>query len=247
MTKVFYEKLSGVCHNLLQKNKNVLKYLKEARQLSDETIELYQIGYFPKDLRLLFGSISAVELKENNIVWNAERSPFKFYPIVIPIRDVRGRPIAIGCRTLLNEERRKDMGIPKYRNSEYEKGLYLFNLDKAVKYIRQENCVYVVEGYFDAIMAYQRGIRNVVATCGTSFTMNQYIILSRYTNNINLLFDNDTPGHRSAEIVMKKLDKFDEKPTCLFTPENYKDLDEFLRKGGSFSLIGKEQAQVVNY
>lgn len=241
MSEVFFDQLTEVCHKLLLNNQGLMHYLKYHRGISDETIGIYKLGAFPKDLRELYAryDLDPVQLREREIVWNADQSQFKLYPVVIPIKNVVGRPVAIGCRTLLSEDRRKEIGIPKYRNSKYKKTAHLFGLDRAFSSIRQNNMVFVVEGYFDVITAHQKGIMNVVATCGTMFSERQLIMLSRYTDNICLLFDNDKPGRISAKKVIDKLGEYSEdvKLTCKFTPEGYKDLDEYLCKGGDTSLF----------
>ena len=244
MSKEFFSKLADVCHNLLLENESLMYYLKVRRGLSSETIRAYKLGAFPEDLRNLYRKydMDPVQLREHNIIWNADQSQFKLYPIVIPIRNLRGEPIAIGCRTLLSDKKRKKIGIPKYRNSVYKKTFHLFNLDRASKAIRQANKVFVVEGYFDPMIANQQGIENVVATCGTIFSERQMIMLSRYTNNLCLLFDNDEPGRISAKKVMDRLkDTEGVNITCEFTPRGYKDLDEYLRKGGSTALFQEER------
>ncbi len=213
--------------------------------LKDETIKSYKLGAFPKDLRALFKYIHPEELKKQNIIWQADKSPFKFFPVVIPIRNVEGKSIAIGCRTLLDDIKRDELGIPKYRNSNYQKTSYLFGLDKAFQHIRNKNQVFVVEGYFDVITAHQNNMMNVVATCGTMFSNRQLSVLSRYTDNICLLFDNDEAGRTSAKRV---LDKFHSTIltanfSCKFTPDGFKDLDEYFFKGESLeSLVGGTNA-----
>ena len=238
---MFFEQLTNVCHKLLLENDDLISYLKDGRGMTNETIETYQLGAFPSDLRDLYNKydMDAVELRKQNIIVNANHSPFKLYPIVIPIRNTAGKSIAIGCRTLLSEERRKELGVPKYRNSTYKKTSHLFGLDRATNTIRKANKVFVVEGYFDAISAHQSNILNVVATCGTMFSERQLIILSRYTENVCLLFDNDNAGRLNAKRIMQKLGNFsaDIHLTCTFTPESYKDLDEFLQRGGDFKIF----------
>lgn len=235
---IFFDKLSEVCHELLLQNNNLIGYLKDKRGLTDRIIRSYKIGAFPKDLRVLFDKIHPEELKSNNIIWSADKSPFQQYPIIIPIRDFLGNTIAIGGRTLISDEARKDSGLPKYRNSNYTKTAHLFGLDKAKDSIRDMNKVYVVEGYFDTITAHQNGLCNVVATCGTLFSLRQLIVLLRYTNNICLLFDNDDAGHTSASRLMQKFSNIENiNLEYKFTPDNSKDLDEFLRSGGDFSVI----------
>lgn len=243
--KRFYDELTNVCHQLLFDSREIMYYLKEKRGISNTTIESYRLGAFPKDLRDLYRKykINPKALKENNIIWNANESQFRLYPIVIPITDVGGKPVAIGCRTLLTEKERKKIGIPKYRNSNYKKTSYLFGLNKAVESIRSKDLVYIVEGYFDVITAHQNGISNVVATCGTMLSERQLITLSRYTSNICILFDNDIPGHRSAQNILSKFSNNDYRDVsikCKFTPKGYKDLDEYLNKSNDTSLFGPE-------
>jgi DNA primase len=218
----------------------MLEYLKN-RGITNDTIVKYKIGLFPKDLRKLFQHINPEDLKRHNIIYKADSSPFKWHPLVIPIRDADGRPIAIGCRTLLDEEKRKEMGIEKYRNSIYKKTSHFFGLDCAVSAIRERDRVFVVEGYFDAISAHQKGIYNVVATCGTLLAMRQISLMTRYTNNICLLFDNDNAGYSSAKKIIEKFSKNEISRgvniTCKFTPAGYKDIDEYIRKDGDLSLL----------
>jgi DNA primase len=238
MSDIFFEKLVDACHNLLFTDKPIYRYLL-SRGISVETIKSYKLGAFPKDLRLLFQFVHPEELRKQNIIYQADKSPFKNFPLVIPIREINGNPVAIGCRTLLDDIRRDELGIPKYRNSNYPKSSYLFGLDKACSEIVKNNQAFVVEGYFDVLSAHQNGVLNVVATCGTSFSLRQLSILARYTDNVTLLFDNDGPGQLNSKRV---LDKFRDINTeinlnCQFTPHGCKDLDEFLFNGGDFKYL----------
>jgi DNA primase len=215
--------------------------------MTDKTISTYKLGAFPSDLRDLYNrfDMDPVELREQDIIINVEYSPFKLYPIVIPVHDVTGKPIAIGCRTLLSSEKLKQLGLPKYRNSSYKKTSHLFGLNHAVDAIRNKDRVFIVEGYFDCITAQRCNFLNVVATCGTIFSERQMVILSRYTKNMCLLFDNDEPGRRNSQRVMEKFSDFDKDVnlTCAFTPDGYKDLDEYLRRGGAVSTIEQQIAE----
>lgn len=244
MGSFFFERLANTCHNFLFQNNIVLSYLKNNRGLSDNTIRAYRIGAFPKDLRFLTNELSWKELFQNGIIWNAEKSPFKHYSVVIPISNINGTPIAIGARTLFSDDKREKLGIPKYYNSVYSKASYLFGLDKAINAIRKFDQVFVVEGYFDVLTAHQHNIKNVVATCGTVFSLKQLILLSRYTRNITLLFDNDKPGRLNSDRVKKKFSHINYDGINLsykFTPEEYKDLDEFLSKSNDISSLGLER------
>jgi len=240
----FFEQLTDICHELLYQNEALMYYLKVSRGMTDETIKTYKLGAFPEriaDLYLKHG-MDPVELREKGILWNADQSQFQFYPLVIPVCDVNGNTIAIGARTLLSDKKRKKLGIPKYRNSVYKKTSYLYGLDRAMGAIREADKVFVVEGYFDTKMAHQKGILNVVATSGTIFSERQMIILSRYTSNICLLFDNDEPGRVSSrKAIDVRGDVEGINLTHDFTPRGYKDLDEYLRKGGNINLFREER------
>jgi DNA primase len=181
---MFFEKLTDLCHELLYHDNKIFKYL-ENRNISKHSIDKYKLGAFPKDLRLLFNRIHPEELADKGIIWNACESPFKYgddneiyYPIVIPIQNTNNDVVAIGCRTLIQEENRKILGIPKYKNSEYKKTAHLYGLNNAIDEIRKKDEVFVVEGYFDVISCHQAGIYNVVATCGTLFSKRQLVLLS---------------------------------------------------------------------
>lgn len=242
---ILLEKLADTCHELLYKNEKFHSYL-ERRQLTEQTIQEFNLGAFPKDFRVLFNKLHPEELRKEGIIWNAIEGPFKnkraYYPIVIPIRDIRGKTIAIGCRTLIGENKRKEMGLPKYLNSSYQKSAYLYGLDKAVEAIRENNKVYIVEGYFDVISCHQAGIKNVVATCGTAFGLHQLIILARYTENICLLYDNDQPGYISARRALQLVENhpiISANLECRFTPKGYKDIDEYLCQSGDLKFFDR--------
>lgn len=250
MSNVFYERLTNALHlNLLHnpKCKALRKYLLRRRGLSKNTIRTHKIGAFDGNLRKLAEQLGWESLVEHGIIWNASESPFKQYPIVVPINDAYGKPIAIGCRTLLSEEDRESLGIPKYRNSVYSKTSHLFGLDKAIYAIRNTRRVFVVEGYFDVLSAHQNNIMNVVATCGTIFSRRQLIVLSRYAKEIILLFDNDKPGRLSSERVRKKLEHIEHSGVDVsykFAPEGFKDLDEFILRGGNMQEFGLERTVI---
>ena len=95
---IFFERLSNMCNKLLLRNDNLIGYLCEKRGITKDTIQTYKLGAFPDDLRDLYtpnGIMNAEELVQNGIIWNAERSPFKRYPLVIPINDIARNPIRL--------------------------------------------------------------------------------------------------------------------------------------------------------
>ncbi len=159
----------------------------------------------------------------------------KFYDkfkgrIIFPIFSPNGRVIAFGGRILENTDR-----AAKYLNSPeseiYLKRKSLYGLYHSKEEIRKLDKAILVEGYMDLISLYQHGIKNVVASSGTSLTDEQARLLSRYTKNVVVIFDADVAGQkasmRSIEILLKQ--DFDVK--ILSLPEN-EDPDSFVNKYG---------------
>lgn len=222
-------KLTEICYNELQKNDMIKEYLK-TREISKNTIDKFYLGAFPSDLRILLKEIDGDFLKKNGIIYQADKSAFKLYPLIIPILDVNNNFIGIGGRTLMSEAQRKLFGYPKYKNSEYSKAQHLFGLNLAKKSIREKNTTIVVEGYFDVISSHQAGLTNVVATSGTYLSAKQTMLLSRYGTNIRMLFDNDEPGKRASEKFIKKCATDGVNFKEIFLPDGFKDIDEYIIK-----------------
>lgn len=222
-------KLAEICYDGLQKNIVIQEYLK-SRQISKATIDKFYIGAFPTDLRILLREFNSDFLLKTGILYRADRSAFNLYPLIIPIWDVNNNFIGIGGRTLLNEEERKISGYAKYKNSQYDKANHLFGLNYAKQMIRQRSNAIVVEGYFDVITSHQAGLCNVVATSGTFLSSHQTLLLSRYCENIRLLFDKDPAGERAAQKTLEKCATNGIILKKIFLPDGYKDIDEYITK-----------------
>ena len=129
--------------------------------------------------------------------------------LMIPIRNLDGRIVGFGARTLEKE------GIPKYLNSPqtplFDKSRILFGLDMAKRNIREARQAVIVEGYMDVIRAWQGGYRNVVAQMGTALTETQLQQLKRYTKTFILALDADAAGAqatlRSLQVARETLDR----------------------------------------
>jgi DNA primase len=115
--------------------------------------------------------------------------------LVFPIHDLRGRVVAFGGRVLGDRE-------PKYLNSPdspiFHKGRVLYHLHSAKRAIRQAERAIVVEGYFDVLRLVVAGLDEVVAPLGTGLTSEQATLISRYTKQVLLLYDNDAAGLRAT-------------------------------------------------
>ena len=120
-----------------------------------------------------------------------------FDRVIFPIHSVSGRVIAFGGRTL-----KTDKSVAKYVNSPetdiYVKSRSLYGIWFAKNEMsRQDKCI-LVEGYLDVLSMDQLGIKNVVASSGTSFTVEQIRLIRKFTNNVTIIYDGDGAGIKAA-------------------------------------------------
>lgn len=180
-----------------------LSYFKE-RGFTEETTKKFQLGYC-LDQRYEFTNTAKEKgyqleyLVKAGLSIENEKGAFDrfFGRVMFPIHNLSGRVIAFGGRTL-----KSDKKIAKYINSPetliYHKSNVLYGIYFAKNSIvKEENC-YLVEGYTDVISMHQAGIENVVASSGTSLTVEQIRLIKRYTNNITILYDGDAAGIKAS-------------------------------------------------
>jgi DNA primase len=117
--------------------------------------------------------------------------------VTFPIHNLSGRVLGFGARILTSDPKK-----PKYINTAesdiYHKSKVLYGLYFAKSAIAKADNCYLTEGYTDVISLHQAGIENVIASSGTSLTTEQIKLISRYTQNITLLFDGDAAGIKAA-------------------------------------------------
>ncbi len=146
--------------------------------------------------------------------------------LIFPIADARGRVCGFGARAIGDAE-------PKYLNSPeselYRKSAVLYGLYQALPAIRKERTVVVVEGYMDLIGLWQKGIRNAVATCGTSLTESHARTLKRLADTVILFFDGDLAGKKSAVRAGGPLYAAGVSPMVLFPPKGM-DPDDWAKE-----------------
>lgn len=187
---------------------DALAYLLEQRQLSDITIQQFQLGYAPGGWQTLYGYLVEhkrypVELVEKAGLIVPRQKGSGYYDrfrdrLMIPIHDNQSRIIGFGGRAFGDDK-------PKYLNSPdtelFDKGKTLFGLDKARASIAKQDRAIVVEGYFDVIALHAAGLTNAVASLGTALNAAQVRQLLRYTESkqVVLNFDADAAGIKAAE------------------------------------------------
>ncbi|MCB9205352.1 MAG: DNA primase [Flavobacteriales bacterium] len=180
-----------------------LSYFKE-RGFSQETIEKFELGYC-FDRYDSFGN-KALEAQYNKkylvdsglCLERDDKLLDRFKGrVMFPIHNLSGRVIAFGGRTLRNDKK-----VAKYINSPetdvYHKSKIVYGIYQAkAEIIKQDNC-FLVEGYTDVISLHQAGIHNVVASSGTSLTVEQIRLIKRYTNNLTIMYDGDDAGIKAS-------------------------------------------------
>ena len=139
------------------------------------------------------------ELVEANLALRGDGGQVRdrFYErIMFPIRDVQGRCVGFGGRTLGAAE-------PKYLNTQetllFHKSRNLYNIERARNEIVRAGSAVVVEGYTDVIALVEAGVPNVVATLGTALTRDHMKLLGRFAQRVVYLFDGDEAGLRAAD------------------------------------------------
>lgn len=181
-----------------------LSYFKE-RGFTEETIRKFQLGYTLSewsaftDLALKAGYKEEFLEKTRLTIKNDAGKKYDRFRgrVMFPIHNLSGRVIGFGGRVL-----KKDEKTAKYVNSPeseiYHKSQSLYGIYFAKKAIVQrENC-FLVEGYTDVISLHQSGIENVVASSGTSLTVEQIRLIGRYTKNVTVLYDGDAAGIKAS-------------------------------------------------
>ncbi len=180
-----------------------LSYFKE-RGFSLDTIEKFGLGYC-FDRYDSFGNKALEEqynrkfLIDSGLCLEREGKLLDRFKgrVMFPIHNLSGRVIAFGGRTL-----RSDKKVAKYINSPetdvYHKSNIVYGIYQAKsEIIKKDNC-FVVEGYTDVISLHQAGIHNVVASSGTSLTVEQIRLVKRYTNNLTIMYDGDDAGIKAS-------------------------------------------------
>ncbi len=193
-----------------------LSYFRQQRGFSEATIKKFGLGFCPsggdkmtqdalragyKEEFLLSTGLS-IKRESDGAIFDRFRERVMF-----PVHNVSGRIVAFGGRTL-----RTDKKVAKYQNSPeseiYSKKNEIYGLFFAKKAIQQQNYAIMVEGYTDVISMHQSGVENVVASSGTSLTIEQIRLLSRFTKNITVMYDGDSAGQhaslRGIDMILKE-------------------------------------------
>lgn len=225
---------------MLQSSEKGIKareYLKK-RGIKAETIKALKMGYAPGTWDSLthyltktrsFTRMDVVTsglsiLKTDGTAYDRFRDR-----IIFPIKNLSGKTMGFGGRTLKTREEAKYINSPE--SPIYSKSYNLFGLNLAKNDIREEGCAILVEGYLDFIALYESGIRNVIASLGTSLTSGHVGLIRRFTDTVIMNYDPDSAGKaatlRSLDLLLNR-----EINIKVMTLPEGKDPDQFIRENG---------------
>ena len=245
---------SSYFQDKLSEKEEINKYLLN-RGLSLTTIKNFNLGYSTDSQNNFYkkandNGYSDKYLEETGLVIASDNKKIDRFRerIIFPIKSIAGRVLGFGGRIIDSNKK-----IAKYINSPeskiYNKSKILYGIYESKQFIiKDDNCL-LVEGYMDVIQLHEHGIKNVLASSGTSLTKNQIILVKRLTSNIVLLFDGDQAGVsaslRSIDLILEEGLNV---KICSF-PEG-DDPDSFVRKNKKekmLEFINNESKDFVDF
>lgn len=243
-----YAQTTQLYHHILvhtELGQTALDYLHH-RGLDDDMINEFNLGFAPEteilvnfvkekqiDYQILRKSGLFIDHSRNNQDPLEGLSDRFKNRVMFPINDSNGHPIAFSGRTLNTT----DKTIPKYLNSPetpiFNKRRVLFNLDKAKSAIRQRKSVILFEGFMDVLSAYRAGVKNGVASMGTSLTDEQIGILAHQAHKLSLCYDGDDPGQQAIKRALETIRQNGRLDLEVINLPDKLDPDEVIKKYGS--------------
>ena len=242
--RFFYEQLST------SEGRRAGEYMAK-RRISPATAKNFGLGYAPDTWDSLEKAMRAkgysdFELLDAGLVRRGKSGGF--YDtfrnrLMFPVIDVRGNVIGFSGRILGD-------GEPKYMNSPetlvFNKSRNLFALNLAKK--SKSGYILLSEGNIDVVSLHQAGFDSAVASLGTSLTPEQARLISRYTSQVIIAYDNDGAGQKAAQRAIGILEKLDLKVKVL-QMSGAKDPDEFIKLKGpeAFQMLIEGSENQVEY
>ena len=241
----------------LEQSTETLNYLKE-RGLKKETIEEFELGLAPNkfdDLsRYLTNSgYDIKDVERAGLIFKTERGSYvdRFRErIMFPLYNHFGKVVGFSGRVLPRLEAEKPE-LGKYINTPetliFNKSRILYGFHKTKKHILEQKSAVLVEGQMDFLMAYQDGVKNVIATSGTALTFDHLKTIRRLAEQLILCFDNDEAGFNAVEraIDLANANDFNVK---ILTLQDFKDPAEAAQKSpGALAGLIKETKPAMEF
>ncbi len=194
---------SNAMHNTEEGQDVALSYLKE-RGFRGDIIKKFELGYNPEvrdafTTAAIAAQYSTELLVKSGLVNNRDDKFQDNYRgrIIFPIHNPGGKIAGFGARIIKKNDR-----APKYINTPeneiYIKSKILYGSYFARMAIDKEDECLLVEGYTDVVSLHQAGVENVVASGGTSLTVDQLRLVKKYSKNLTIIYDGDGAGIKAA-------------------------------------------------
>ncbi|MBO9620916.1 MAG: DNA primase, partial [Niabella sp.] len=180
-----------------------LSYFKE-RGFREGIIQKFRLGYAPNEREAFTREALSKQynkelLLKSGLVAERNGALADNYRgrVIFPIHNHSGKVLGFGARILKTTDK-----APKYINTPeneiYVKSKILYGSYFARTAIEKADECLLVEGYTDVVSLHQAGIENVVASGGTSLTVDQLRLIKKYTNNLTIIYDGDAAGVKAA-------------------------------------------------
>ncbi|MGE4352790.1 MAG: DNA primase [Oscillospiraceae bacterium] len=220
------------------------------RQISPRMVKTFGLGFAPNTWDSLIKAMTSLgftrqEMADAGLVRTGKKAG-SFYDtfrnrLMFPVIDIRGNVIGFSGRILDDSE-------PKYMNSPetlvFNKSRNLFAMNLAKK--SKAGYIILAEGNVDVVSMHQAGFNSAVASLGTSLTSEQARLISRYTDQVVIAYDNDTAGQKASQRAIGLLEKLDIRVRILRL-SGAKDPDEFIKLNGAEvfrSLLEKSENHI---
>lgn len=208
-----HELMANNYHYILkhtEEGEAALNYLK-SRGFTEELINDRKIGYAPNHSKFTHDFLEkngydAVLAYEAGLLSRNDET-FDYFDrfrdrIIFPLLNFQGKTVGFSGRTYTDQS-------PKYLNSPetpiFQKRKMLYNIDRARRFIRQNDEVILLEGFMDVIKSFEADIKQVVATMGTALSREHVTMVKKLASNVTLLYDGDFAGKEAAINVGKDL------------------------------------------
>jgi len=222
----------------IESGRPALDYLLK-RGLTLDIIKEFELGFATNKNNDLFNQLSKdyqpLDLINAGLINRGDQE--EYYDlfrsrIMFPIRDETNRVVAFSGR-IFNDS----MNQAKYVNTAYteifSKSHVLYNLYRALPHIRTTGRIVLMEGYMDVIKANMAGVKEAVCSMGTQLTIDQALLIKKYTDNIVICYDGDKPGQEATYKAIKILENAKLNVKVVSLPEGM-DPDEYITKNNDF-------------
>lgn len=246
--KFFFDKLMD------REGEYAREYLSQ-RGIKEETIRKFGLG-FSSRLReeinkFLLSQFDKKDLAESglviNLAMNESKDRFRGR-LMFPIINESSKVVGFGGRKIFPDQTDEAKYINSPETKIYNKSRILYGLNLSKQVIKDAGFAILVEGYMDLIALYQSGFQNVIASSGTSLTTLQIKNLSRYTNEVVILYDSDLAGQNASRRAIELIIEHNFQVSIVELPA-CEDPDSFLKKYGEAKFVNilQNRLSIIDY